>query len=487
MKKWTVKPEYRTKTDAKIAVVYLAGKDAIEFVRFRGEPVPPDHDPFKPYKRAREPQTNDRIKKEDTIPPTRPVPGRLASSLSDLSDRPPLLETKEEGLARQKAERERRQEELQKLRPVRRDYYSRRSAGPAYSPSPSSYGGARNGGPYHDLNAAATAVIDRVTGASSSRPAEYPLDHRGSSSGSHHAHSNYAQPSYEQSRDSYDHASHATPPHPQYAGPQSPPIYPPTHPHYSPAATSPIAPSPASHYPRPPPNNVQYAYASGAYSPNYEHPTYPYPMHSHPPTYTSHGYALTPPPTTSPPEHSPVPPPPPSYPYPYVATYYADPRYGQYPMPGMAVPYAVALPPTPNYGYPSSASGGPPAMPGHWPIAAPTLAPVSAEAGPSSASGRSVSASDRDSVSMRRSTSVDIGERPKRPRSRQGTPEDAARPKKQRPESLPSPVSIKQESAGSRSPAPPTPVSEPEVPSSVEQLKGLSVTRKRPYGIRLWN
>ena len=120
MKKWTVKPEYRTKTDAKIAVVYLAGKDAIEFVRFRGEPIPPDHDPFKPYKRAKEPQTNDRIKKEDSISPTRPVPGRLASS-SDLSGRPPLLETKEEGLARQKAERERRQEELQKLRPVRRE------------------------------------------------------------------------------------------------------------------------------------------------------------------------------------------------------------------------------------------------------------------------------------------------------------------------------------------------------------------------------
>lgn len=193
----------------------------------------------------------------------------------------------------------------------------------------------------------------------------------------------------------------------------------------------------------------------------------------HPPTSFSPpppSYAMTPPPSASPPAHLTMPPPPPTYPYPYAA-YYADPRYGQYSM----VPYAVALPPTAGYGYPSPASVGAPVMHGQWPVPS----PMPAEAGPSDAHGHSsASVSNRDSVSMR-SMSVDVGERPKRPRSRQGTPEDAARLKKQRPESLPSPVSIKQESAGSRTPAPPSPISEPDTPDSVEQLRGQSVIRER--------
>ncbi|KAH8114006.1 hypothetical protein DFH11DRAFT_1483807, partial [Phellopilus nigrolimitatus] len=50
IRKWTVPTEYQTKKDAKMAVIYLAGKEAIEFLRFRGQPTPLGHDPFKPYR-----------------------------------------------------------------------------------------------------------------------------------------------------------------------------------------------------------------------------------------------------------------------------------------------------------------------------------------------------------------------------------------------------------------------------------------------------
>lgn len=478
MRKWTVKPEYRTKTDAKIAAVYLAGKDAIEFVRFRGGPAPADHDPFKPYKRAKEPQANGRAKKEESAPPARPTPVQAAST-SAQPDGHPLLETKEEGLARQKVERDRKKhEDLERLRPKKRNYYTRQSPGPSYPPSPSSYGGQRNGRPYSFFDAAATAVINRVTSASSSPPAEYPVDNRASSSASHYAHSKHPWAPHDKPRDTFDRANDTTPPHPHYGGPYSPSGYPPSRPRHPPATPASVPPSPASHYPHPQesPSNVHYPYVGGAYPPNYghphSHPPFPFPMH--PPTSFSPpppSYAMTPPPSASPPAHLTMPPPPPTYPYPYAA-YYADPRYGQYSM----VPYAVALPPTAGYGYPSPASVGAPVMHGQWPVPS----PMPAEAGPSDAHGRSsASVSNRDSVSMRRSMSVDVGERPKRPRSRQGTPEDAARLKKQRPESLPSPVSIKQESAGSRTPAPPSPISEPDTPDSVEQLRGQSGIRER--------
>ena len=66
IRKWTVAPEYRTKQDAKIAVVCKAGGEAIEFVRFKGQTPPPDHDPFKPYRRPKEvPQTPENGKKGD--------------------------------------------------------------------------------------------------------------------------------------------------------------------------------------------------------------------------------------------------------------------------------------------------------------------------------------------------------------------------------------------------------------------------------------
>ncbi len=40
VRKWCVAAEFRTKADAKIAVVCLAGREAVEFVRFKGGPVP---------------------------------------------------------------------------------------------------------------------------------------------------------------------------------------------------------------------------------------------------------------------------------------------------------------------------------------------------------------------------------------------------------------------------------------------------------------
>ena len=50
-KQWSVAPEYRTKVDAKFALIFKYGEEAIVFVRFRGQPAPPDHDPLKPYRR----------------------------------------------------------------------------------------------------------------------------------------------------------------------------------------------------------------------------------------------------------------------------------------------------------------------------------------------------------------------------------------------------------------------------------------------------
>ena len=47
---WTVAPAYRTKNDAKIAVAHTFGKEAIEFLRFRGASPPPGHDPYRTNK-----------------------------------------------------------------------------------------------------------------------------------------------------------------------------------------------------------------------------------------------------------------------------------------------------------------------------------------------------------------------------------------------------------------------------------------------------
>ena len=54
IRKWTVPIDFKTKTDAKIAVICMAGKEAIEFVRFRGGPVPDDHQPFLQLRKQKE-------------------------------------------------------------------------------------------------------------------------------------------------------------------------------------------------------------------------------------------------------------------------------------------------------------------------------------------------------------------------------------------------------------------------------------------------
>ncbi|KAI5121538.1 hypothetical protein M0805_002598 [Coniferiporia weirii] len=503
-RKWIVKPEYRTKTDAKIAVVYLAGQEAIEFVRFRGEPVPPDHDPFKPYKRAKEHSQNpERSKKEDTstMPSSR---GATEQRLGSIPKRPvaasgmvrlgppaiPLLETKEEAMARQRAEQKRRQtERFQPSRPPVRQAPASRPPPPPFTsgssqrPPPSRDGISSYSRSPYDVGAAATAIIDRLTSPSSagpslpsqypSPPLSYPPKHTPPRSQRASSHSP-PQPS------SQVHPSYATskPPHLQCPSKPSPP---PQRASYAVTQAPQPLQQPLSHPPQqhspfhfppygvPPQSSHQhFQYSASPYTTAYAQAAYPYPIQSGAPFPSpSSAYPVPPTTMTSPTSAYGVT----AYPY----AYYVDPRYAPYPIPGMPVPYAVPVPAqTPGFPYPPPPPEQSSTSPTQW------VAPVATSAASSTPKldqQMSVSESSAESTAnagvatpVRTASLSASSDRQKRPRSREGSPEDAQKHKKQRSESaLPQPTSVKREST-SVSPAPLTPVSSSAGPSSVEQL-----------------
>ena len=299
---WSVPTEYRTKVDAKTAVIYLFGQEAIEFIRFRGQPAPPDHDPFKPLKKVKEESQGAESRKSEAVKDDSPreksaaelrppVIKRRATTSGQVKLGVPLLETKEEAMARLQSEagwRARNNHQNDRFSKSRKKSNSRSSSygsrlrtrvdyGPRYATSqlPSSHSYNQ---PYN-VSAAATAVIGRVTG-SGSAPA----------------------------------IVHHPPPHP-------PPPLPPLPYHSMP----PHAPYGTSHYPAPP--GVQ----------SYQSPHYP-------PVYSYHM------PPTSPPQ----PPPPPPPPIPAYASslpsppYYPNSRSAQYPTsPSEAASYRYAPSPSP--------------------------------------------------------------------------------------------------------------------------------------------
>lgn len=496
-KTWSVGPKYRTKTDAKIAVVCLAGKEAIEFVRFRGQEPDHDHDPFKPNKRKRRPKDTQNLITENSSEQRPHADNKRPMSASGLVrlglPMVPLLETKEEARERQMASArwehtERPQQRVVRHRPLQ-------SLGPRQSPPPLSgpscqYDALRKA-PSYSRPSHNSPVATKSTVRDSAPP--YPPSHRG------HRPPPAQSQTYVESeitrlrpprRSRQNRGSTQTSFSPDYSS-------------SAPSQASPLSntPSASKDFPStslqsPQANPVQTFVQPPHVSPQSQRPVlHQFPPYGPGPYHT--GY-VQPPYQYSSPQGIPYPPPPNSYPFPvsaapppappaygvpaysaYPPAYYTDPRYAQYNpyvqynVPGAPVPYAVPVTPTPGMQYstvpPPTVSTTPPASSVQSSISLPTP-PRTASVSPDELS----SAQEPEiTVSPTRTTSLSSdSDRQKRPRSRDMSmsPEDAQLHKKHR--SDPSLPSIKRESI-SASPAPPTPVSgSKDSLSNVDQLLG---------------
>ncbi|KAF7986956.1 hypothetical protein HWV62_12783 [Athelia sp. TMB] len=100
---YTVPTEYRTKADAKMAVACLAAEQGVvEFVRFRGGPVPPHYQSFHSELQSGTLDALHKLKRKhgDGAGPQDRKRPRMSSMPRAANDNPPLLETKEEAIAR---------------------------------------------------------------------------------------------------------------------------------------------------------------------------------------------------------------------------------------------------------------------------------------------------------------------------------------------------------------------------------------------------
>ncbi|EJD00364.1 uncharacterized protein FOMMEDRAFT_135948 [Fomitiporia mediterranea MF3/22] len=501
VKSWSVKPEYRTKTDAKIAVVCAAGVEAIEFVRFRGEPPPPDHDPFKPYKRREREGSSEQQRPNPKRPNTTSGLVRLGPSTNV-----PLLETKEEAKARQVATARWKHDRFPPSRTHRGQYQRSRNLTQTLQPFSNSHysreyqvNETSTYLPYDDPPSPSTAKSQKAnTSTRTYHHQELQNNHYHEA----HAHSTSHPTSSEYSRAEIERlrpprrsqrrtqqlTQHSLPSADQSSYAASEPL-----PQTSPPAQHTIPQSPSQptsyqfiHYgavsqPSPPAPQQSAPYPSVPYHPGYVQAPYSYPVQQNPHPYNGYPYPMTHVPPTTPPTYG-VPA------YPAYTAYYADPRYAQYaqyPQYAMsAAPFAYAVPvapPTPGVPYPAP----PPPAPAQPQPQSQLTAPE--ESKQESASLPTPPGSDEPAESSARRTEIAAGasglpraasfssesDRHKRPRSRDMSmsPDDLQLHKKHRSESSIS-SSVKRESANS-TPILKTPVLESKdslLLSNVEQL-----------------
>lgn len=171
VKTWTVPNEFRTKNDAKMAVLYMASWDAVNFLRFRGQsppnasiPVPSlsTHGADKERKKKRKrggkvkgDNDGDSTGWEDGNVPDAPLlKMRKVATSGAVKLGFPMLETKEEAAARQRAFRGKAS------LPRHPQQYKRQS----YASNPSSRASSSK---LRDVSAAAAAVIEQIEGQAS--------------------------------------------------------------------------------------------------------------------------------------------------------------------------------------------------------------------------------------------------------------------------------------------------------------------------------
>ncbi|KLO11981.1 hypothetical protein SCHPADRAFT_941628 [Schizopora paradoxa] len=297
-RRWSVPAEYRTKADAKIAAVCQFGREAIEFLRFRGGPVPEGHDAFQTYRQQKEKgkeKTGDASSKAtDGDPDVKSEPMDLdregsvdssrgmKKSRDDLNKKIRPTAGVASGLVRlgvssEGPTRKRRFDEGSSSRSS--GEFRRSGDKPTFGRAPGmsgTRGHSRSQTP-SDISAAATAVIERLTSGASSA-------------------------------NSYRGPANIPPSSP--AGWNGPPI--PGYPYHHPNA----------YHPHPPPTIQGYPYPNWATSPpphfqppptaNFPPPP-PAPQHWHPPPTPSLGPPPPPGPAFAPNEQQSPPPPPPSH------------------------------------------------------------------------------------------------------------------------------------------------------------------------------
>ena len=472
---WSVKPEYRTKTDAKIAVVCAAGAEAVEFVRFKGQPAPPGHDPFKPYKRSGAVDQKTAGSKQST-----------ASGQVKLGR--PSLENKEQAISRKKSSANwdrsvSRAQRYQSVhgrsapRSVSLNYGAENSRkGPFPSaPSRSAASSARttpahrahfnqsqrnhNSGPYQQQEYSKEAIAKLRP----PRKSQQLQQRTQQASSSHQLSTTNPQATQQETKPPESHQPIPS----QLVPPQPPPPPPP------PQQILPYGAGPQPQQPQTPPFQHP-LYPPTMYPGPYGQSQYSYPVPQgtpYPPPASGYSYSMAQVPPTAPPAYGT-----PAYSYP---AYYPDPRYAQYPqysMPGAPMPYAVSMPPAPGMQYPT------PPMPPTAP--APTTPVISTQANTSLPTPPTSSSTERPAsaqwIEIERSSirtasyRMEERDREKRPRSRDTSPEDAQLHKKHRPESSKEQTSVKREPINSPPvpSAPPTPVSAPSKDSTshVQQL-----------------
>ncbi|KAL5501067.1 hypothetical protein ACEPAH_9454 [Sanghuangporus vaninii] len=473
MRTWTVKPEYRTKTDAKIAVVCAAGGEAIEFVRFRGQPAPPGHDPFKHYKRS------------DAIDQRTSANSKHSAASGQARLGPPRFETKEQAMARKKptAKWDRTCSSISRTHRYQPTY-----ARSATRPTTLNYGhgSLRKGlslpGSSSGLGFKAGASA-QITSASRTH---HNHSQRNQNTGPSHSHE-YSKEAIARLRpprkSQLHHQAHQASPSQQPSPANSQPTQQDTQqpvPQQPVPQTVPPQPTPPSQQFMPygtapqPQQPAQYqssVYSSTPYPGTYVQPPYPYPV---PQLTTYQSPANTYP--------YPMPPAPPAAPLAYGApsyhaypAYYTDPRYAQYAqynMPGAPTPYAVPMPPNSGMQYPT------PPMPSMAPT--PTTPSISTQVNSSLPTPPTSSDAERPAsahwIEIERSSkrtasySTEDHDREKRPRSRDMSmsPDDVQMPKKHRSEPPKGQTNVKRETVSTLPvpTAPPTPVST----SHVQQL-----------------
>ncbi|KAL5514022.1 hypothetical protein ACEPAG_2783 [Sanghuangporus baumii] len=461
---WTVKPEYRTKTDAKIAVVCAAGREAIEFVRFRGQPPPPGHDPFKNYKRN-----------SATDQRTGANPKHSASS-GQVRFGPPRFETKEQVMARKKP--------TTKWDPSgssvsRTHRYQSTYARSATRPTALNYGheSSRKGLSLPGSSSGLGFKAGASAQVTSSSRTHYNHSQRNQNSGPSHSHE-YSKEAIAKLRpprkSQLHHQTHQASSSHEPSTANSQPTQQDTQqsaPQHPVPQTVPPQPTPPSQQFMPygaAPQPQQYQspiYSSTPYPGAYVQPPYPYPVHqltTYQPPANAYPYPM---PAAAPPA-APLAYGTPSYP-PYPA-YYTDPRYAQYAqysMPGAPTPYAVPMPHNPGIQYPT------PPMPSMAPT--PSTPSISTQANSSLPTPPTSSDVERPAsahwIEIERSSiqtasySTEDRDREKRLRSRDMSmsPDDVQMPKKHRSEPPKGQTNVKREpvSTPPAPAAPPTPVS----------------------------